>query len=171
MSHRDDPPFSVGNSLSSEAFYQVVACGSAGVVFNDRARAMKILPLLSLVWVLTSSVIFAAVSHEPAYPNLANGNVQYASFPKPLETYPPANGSMMETIKARAAADPFNVAATVVFLLAILHTFAAGPINRLAHHYEHLHEEQLRVRGVRDKLHPDGVAEVSFKATLLHFLG
>ncbi|MBU6172124.1 MAG: hypothetical protein KGQ87_11640, partial [Verrucomicrobia bacterium] len=114
---------------------------------------MRILPLLSFIWILISSSVFAAASHEPAYPNLAGGEVQYASFPKPLETYPPSSGGVMETIKARAAADPFNVAATIVFLLAILHTFAAGPINRLAHHYEHKHEEELRLRGVRDELH------------------
>ena len=141
------------------------------MAFNDATFAMRILPLLSFVWILISSSVFAAAGHEPAYPNLAGGEVQYASFPKPLETYAPSSGGVMEIIMTRAAADPFNVAATIVFLLAILHTFAAGPINRLAHHYEHKHEEQLRVRGVRDELHPDGVAEVSFKATVLHFLG
>lgn len=132
---------------------------------------MKFLPIVSVVWILISAFAQAAAGHEPAYPNLAGGEVQYASFPKPLETYAPNDGGVLEILKQRAVADPFNVAATVVFLLAIMHTFAAGPINRLAHHYQHKHEEQLRVRGVRDELHPDGVAEVSFKATVLHFLG
>lgn len=93
------------------------------MAFNDATFAMRILPLLSFIWILISSSVFAAASHEPAYPNLAGGEVQYASFPKPLETYPPSSGGVMETIKARAAADPFNVAAMLVFLLAILHTF------------------------------------------------
>jgi hypothetical protein len=132
---------------------------------------MKFLPIISVVWVLISASAHATAAHEPAYPKLASGEVQHASFPKPLETYAPSSGGVMATLRARAAADPFNVAATVVFLLAIMHTFAAGPINRLAHHCEHKHQEQLRLRGLRDDQHPDGVAEVSFKATVLHFLG
>ena len=109
--------------------------------------------------------------HEPAYPKLAGGGTQYSVLPKPLETYPPVEGGLMETLKARAAEDPFNIAATVIFILAILHTFAAGPLTKLAHKYEHLHDEALRIRGPRDNEHPDGVPEVSFVATLFHFLG
>jgi Na+/H+ antiporter NhaD/arsenite permease-like protein len=113
----------------------------------------------------------AAAGIEPAYPMLETGKTQYAHFPKPIETYNDAGLGLGEKLMARAAADPFNVAASVIFLLAILHTFAAGPLNKLAHHYEHEHQEQLRARGIKDAAHPDGVAEVSFKATLFHFLG
>ena len=91
MLHRDGPPFPVGNSLLGDVIYQVVTCGSALMAFNDDALAMRILPFLSLFWILTSSVIFASAGHEPAYPNLAGGEVQYASFPKPLETYAPSS--------------------------------------------------------------------------------
>jgi hypothetical protein len=77
----------------------------------------------------------------------------------------------METLKSRAQTDPFNVAATIIFTLAILHTFAAGFFTKLAHKYEHLHDEALKKRGIRDAEHPDGVSEVSFIGTLFHFLG
>jgi len=107
----------------------------------------------------------------PAYPELADGSTQYAAFPKPKEMYPEAGGGLVETLKSRALADPFNIAASVIFLLAICHTFAAGSLNKLAHRYEHIHDENLRTRGPRDREHPDGEPEVSFKATLFHFLG
>jgi predicted PurR-regulated permease PerM len=54
-------------------------------MYRRRMPAMRTLPLLSFVWMLISSSVFAAAGHEPAY--------------------------------------PFNVAAMLVFLLAILHTF------------------------------------------------
>jgi hypothetical protein len=125
------------------------------------------------LWLILPSASLAAVSHEhsPSYPKLSDGSTQHAVFPKPLETYPETAGGIMETLKARAAAEPFNVAASVIFLLAILHTFAASSFTKLAHKYEHDHHEELKRRGIRDELHPDGVPEVSFKSTLFHFLG
>jgi len=107
----------------------------------------------------------------PAYPDLSGGRVQYAAFPKPLESYAAPSGSVIETILARAAEEPFNVAATVIFLLAILHTFAAGAFTRISHRLEHEHEERLKREGKRSDSQPDGVPEVSFKASLFHFLG
>jgi hypothetical protein len=133
----------------------------------------KLLHLIAIAGLLLPSWSQAAVDpHDrAAYPRLADGSTQYAEFPKPLETYPQTDGGIVEILKARAAADPFNVAASVIFLLAILHTFAASSFTKLSHKLEHAHEEELKRRGVRDTLHPDGVAEVSFKAVLFHYLG
>jgi len=108
---------------------------------------------------------------EAAYPELQDGSTQYAAFPKPKQEYQEVDGGLIATLKSRATQDPFNIAATVIFLLAICHTFAAGSINKLAHHHEHIHQENLKARGPRDKEHPDGEPEVSFRATLYHFLG
>lgn len=127
--------------------------------------------LVVLFLLLSVDVSCAAEEVVPAYPKLETGKTQYAVFPKPIETYDDAGLGLFEKIKSRAAADPFNVAASLIFLIAILHTFAAGPLTKLAHRFEHEHEEQLRLRGAKDETHPDGVSEVSFKATLLHFLG
>jgi len=112
-----------------------------------------------------------AAGYAPHYPELADGGKQYAAFPIPAEKYPAVEGGLMETLKSRAQTDPFNVAATIIFALAILHTFAAGFFIKLAHKYEHLHDEALKHRGIRDAEHPDGVNEVSFLGTLFHFLG
>jgi hypothetical protein len=132
-----------------------------------------LLCFLTILMFLLPSAAFASEGggYTPAYPHLADGGVQYAAFPKPLETYPKTEGGIIDVIKARAAAEPFNLAASIIFLLAILHTFAASTFIKLAHKYEHEHDEQLKKRGVKDSLHPDGVPEVSFKATLFHFLG
>jgi hypothetical protein len=114
----------------------------------------------------------AAAAHpDPAYPDLGGGMSQYAAFPRPLETYPPATGGLWETIKLRASEEPFNVAATVIFLLAILHTFACGWFTRLAHRFEHLHQEAMESRDPLDEDLPEAVAEVSFWGTFFHFLG
>jgi Putative Na+/H+ antiporter len=133
---------------------------------------LAILLLFALFLSSTSQLSAAGGGHgpEPAYPNLRSGE-QYASFPKPLELYEKVEGGVMDILKARAAADPFNIAASVIFLLAICHTFVASSITKLSHKFEHLHEERLKLRGVRDAEHPDGVPEVSFRATMLHFLG
>ncbi|MEX1115998.1 MAG: putative Na+/H+ antiporter [Akkermansiaceae bacterium] len=127
--------------------------------------------LLVLVFCILAPDSLMAAGYKPHYPELADGSKQYASFPIPPEKYPAVQGGFMETIKSRAATDPFNVAAAIIFLLAIMHTFAAGYFNKLAHKYEHLHDEELKKRGARDAEHPDGVPEVSFRGTLFHFLG
>jgi hypothetical protein len=133
---------------------------------------MKRIPLLIvalLYWLAPASLM--AAGYEPHYPELADGGKQYAAFPVPAEKYPPVEGGLVETLKSRAQTDPFNVTATIIFALAIMHTFAAGFFIKLAHKYEHLHDEALKQRGVRDAEHPDGVNEVSFLGTLFHFLG
>jgi len=132
----------------------------------------KILLFLALLLVsLAPAHAAAGNGPEPAYPKLSDGSTQYAAFPKPKEMYKQTEGGLVETLKSRATEDPFNIAATVIFILAICHTFAAGSLNKLAHHYEHIHEENLRTRGPRDSEHPDGEPEVSFRATIFHFLG
>jgi len=131
----------------------------------------RLIQLITLLWLLPWAAWAALpADHAPAYAALQDGHVQYAVFPKPAETYLQVDG-LWETLHSRAAADPFNVAASVVFLLAILHTFAAGRFTKLSARFELEHAQELRKRGCRDDLHPDGVPEVSFKATLFHFLG
>ncbi len=128
--------------------------------------------LATVIFLLPSAVFAAQDGHDkPAYPRLKDGSTQYSTFPKPIETYPSAEGGIIETLKTRATLEPFNVAASLIFLLAILHTFAASSFTKLSHKLEHEHEEQLKRRGVKDNQHPDGVAEVSFSATVFHYLG
>jgi hypothetical protein len=133
----------------------------------------RFLHWLPVLWLLLCPAAFAAGGSDApaAYPAHGDVPAQYAAFPRPMETYPAVSCGLVATLKARAVAEPFNVAASLVFLLAILHTFAASWFTKLAQGYEHEHAEQLATRGARDDEHPDGVPEVSFKATVFHFLG
>ncbi|MFD2256050.1 putative Na+/H+ antiporter [Luteolibacter algae] len=126
--------------------------------------------LLLLLFLMPAGELMAASSEEAAY-TFADGSVQYSHLPMPTENYPEVEGGLMDVLKARASQNPFNVAATIIFLLAILHTFAAGPLNKIAHKLEVEHAERLRIRGPKDDAHPDGEDEVSFGATVFHFLG
>ena len=122
--------------------------------------------LVSLLCLMASATSLAA-DYQPHYPELANGGEQYSAFPIPAEKYPPVEGGLMETLKSRAKTDPFNVAASIIFALAILHTFAAGFFIKLAHKYEHLHDEALKQLGVRDAEHLDRFSEYVANRTAL----
>lgn len=85
-------------------------------------------------------------------------------FPTPLTDYPPATAEgLWATLSQRAAQDPFNLVATGIFLLAILHTFAAPRVMKLAHDVQHRHDEASDAAGRPRR--PSVVAE------LLHFVG
>ena len=85
-------------------------------------------------------------------------------FPTPLSAYPTVpGGEIFEILSVRADYDPFNLVATGIFLIAILHTFAAARFMALAHAVQHRHEEQLKARGLPER--------PSVTAELLHFLG
>ncbi|MBI4485881.1 MAG: hypothetical protein HY655_07715, partial [Acidobacteria bacterium] len=49
-----------------------------------------------------------------------------AAFPMPLSEYPAAAGrSLLDILTERIDVDPFNAIATAIFLIAVIHTFAA----------------------------------------------
>ncbi|MGD7654725.1 MAG: putative Na+/H+ antiporter [Verrucomicrobiales bacterium] len=132
-------------------------------------KLLQLIPFLAIL--LVPSVLLAASGHDqPAY-HLEDGSVQYAKMPLPLENYPPPADSIIDTIMFRAKAEPFNVAATIIFFLAIFHTFMASTFTKISHKLEHEHEEQLKEAGIQTPKHPEGVPPVSFKATIFHFLG
>ena len=84
-------------------------------------------------------------------------------FPRPLDAYPGAADTLLGTLSERAALEPFNLLATGIFLLAILHTFAAARFARLAHKVQLAHDAACRARGLP--------ATPSVPAELLHFFG
>lgn len=101
------------------------------------------------------------------------------AFPRTLESYAEAEGAgLWSVLTGRVMAEPFNLVATGIFLLAILHTFFAGAIRHQAHIIEERHAARLRERrrltggeGRRD-CNVDGLPdEVSFLGQGLHFLG
>ncbi|HUX39841.1 MAG TPA: putative Na+/H+ antiporter [Rectinemataceae bacterium] len=94
-------------------------------------------------------------------------------FPLPLEAYAhPSGEGLAQILAARVQADPFNLVATIIFFLAILHTFMASRIQHLAHVVEGRHAERLQQRESPSAEDDDNLPEeVSFAGQLLHFFG
>jgi hypothetical protein len=100
----------------------------------------------------------AASGDAPAY----EGFPQLSHFPKPLSLYQHTTGAnAWQMILERAAQDPFNVAATVIFVLAVIHTFVASMFRQISHKLEKEHLEQ----------HGEDTETVSFWAVVFHFFG
>lgn len=95
------------------------------------------------------------------------------TFPMPLDSYGDAGkDGILEVLKGRIAADPFNIWASVVFGLAILHTFFAQHFRHWAHVIEERHLARLKDKPEATDYDKDGKPdEVSFGGQILHFLG
>lgn len=79
-----------------------------------------------------------------------------------LSSYPDPGGQpLVQILWERAQIEPFNAIATAIFLLAILHTFAAARFTALSHRLQHEHYARA-----------DGRPRTpSMAAEVLHFLG
>jgi hypothetical protein len=85
------------------------------------------------------------------------------SFPRALESYEEVGG-IWSTLGARVTEEPFNLVATLIFLLAIVHTFLTSRFLAISHSWAHNHEERINRGEVsRDSVHQG--------AELMHFLG
>lgn len=110
---------------------------------------------------------------QPAWSHhYTNGKVQYSRFPIPLQIYAKNEQGMglWDKLVHRVQVDNFNLAASLIFLFAILHTFMAPVFQKMAHKMEKAHKQRLRDEKFRI-LHPDQRMPVSFASTLCHFLG
>lgn len=108
--------------------------------------------------VLLPVMAHSATAGVPSY----EGFPQLSHFPKPLPLYQhEANATAWQMIKDRASQDPFNVAATLIFVLAVIHTFVASMFRQLSHKLEEQHVEK----------HGEDTGSVSFWAVLFHFFG
>ncbi len=108
----------------------------------------------------------------PAFGAEAAGSA--GTFPRPIESYGDAGMTgLWEILKHRVQTEPLNLWVSLFFLAAIVHTFFASRILRLAHHVEHRHRdreqaaareaERLGIRAPRPR--------ASVAGKLLHFLG
>lgn len=84
-------------------------------------------------------------------------------FPIPLSAYSDAaGGTIPRTLLNRARSEPFNIVATALFFMAILHTFMAPVFVRLAHRYAH--QAQTNISSPNSR-------RMRFRAELFHLLG
>ena len=113
-------------------------------------------------------LVFAALALTETH---APGAVAGPGFPPGLDTYPVMPGaSLLQVLLARVRAEPFNLVATTIFFLAIVHTFLAPKFTRLSHRLAAEHHERL-VRNADVHSRTGGREEVSFGAEICHFLG
>ncbi len=85
-------------------------------------------------------------------------------FPRNLSAYPPMpQAPLLDVLQARIDADPFNVIATAIFVMAVLHTFVASWFTGLSHRVQHRHDERFAAQG--------RAPQPSVAAEALHFLG
>ncbi|MDX2166309.1 MAG: putative Na+/H+ antiporter [Deltaproteobacteria bacterium] len=85
------------------------------------------------------------------------------AFPPPLDSYPVTDAGIWATLAERVAAQPFNLVATLIFALAILHTFTVKRFLVWAHHLQAAHDARERAAGRPPSPHVG--------AELLHFFG
>ncbi len=86
-------------------------------------------------------------------------------FPMLLQNYNDADmGSITAQLVHRIKVKPFNIFATLIFVLAIVHTFLTSKFLSISHRLQQNHEK-LKVRGEVPK------NSVSHKAEVYHFLG
>ena len=87
------------------------------------------------------------------------------AFPRSLESYNDADaGGIWAMFKNRVQQEPFNLIATLIFILAIVHTFMTGRFMAISHKWEHEHAEKIKKgEANRDSVHHG--------AELFHFLG
>jgi len=89
------------------------------------------------------------------------------------EPGPAAETGIWAVLKARAAVEPFNVVATAIFALAVLHTFFTARFRHWAHTVEarHAARQRNRPRIATDNDEDGRPDEVSFGGQVLHYLG
>ncbi len=86
-------------------------------------------------------------------------------FPRSLDSYKDSDlGGIGAILKNRIAQEPFNLVATLIFLLAIVHTFMASKFLAIAHKWEMAQSEKIKA----GELEPDSI---HLGARLFHFLG
>ena len=130
--------------------------------------------LLALIALgLLSGMGFAATPPKSSTLATNAAPVYSGPFPRPLDSYQDEGSVDMGTVLiSRAFAEPFNVVATVIFLLAIIHTFLAPKFLSVSHRMQRAHEAKLR------EIHGPDLHDIvpvrqrqSIPAAVFHFLG
>ena len=90
-----------------------------------------------LIWVLLLVVLIGGFIY------LLNIKVTTydGTFPRPLETYQDSHMKSIPDILAhRIQVEPFNLVASIIFLLAIIHTLMSSWFHKLAHNFDEKHQ-------------------------------
>lgn len=99
------------------------------------------------------------------------------AFPPPLTSYgaEEAGQGLWEVLVGRVHHEPLNLVVSLIFLVAIIHTFLTPKFRHWAHVAEERHHAKLKARGAvvrdTDTDHDGHADEVSFIGQILHFFG
>ena len=85
-------------------------------------------------------------------------------FPHDIQSYDDADLGIVARLTHRVKVFPFNLLGTVLFVLAIAHTFLTRRFRTLSHRTEHAHEKKIAAGEAPRN-------SVSHAARLFHFLG
>ena len=78
--------------------------------------------------------------------------------------------TLWQVLQHRVEVEPFNLVATILFVLAVIHVFLTAKFRHWAHVLGRRHTEKLRCEGRFFDLNNDGEPdEVSFWGKILHF--
>ena len=85
----------------------------------------------------------------------------------------PVGDTLWKTLCMRAQEEPLLFVSSLLFFLAVIHTFVAPRLLHKAHLLEQAHQERVRVAGRTPCQRPeeDAEDEISFFATVVHYLG
>ena len=130
-------------------------------------KILSVVVTVIAMWGMSAFAAGGGHSVEQAYPEYG----QAAEFPLPSSKYHDVeDASLGEVLSARAKESPFNLWATVIFVLAICHTFASSFFLKIGHDLEHKHEEALKAAGKWNTENPKQ-NPVSLPGKFLHFFG
>ena len=116
--------------------------------------------------------LFALLGFFPGIALAAAPSADAPPFPPALSSYQDGDMAGVGAVLAhRIQVEPFNLVATIIFLLAIIHTFLAPKILGLSHKFQHEFDVKLHeIHGVELQNLPRRQRQ-SIPAAVLHFLG
>ncbi|BDS08476.1 membrane protein [Oceaniferula spumae] len=126
---------------------------------------LKLLPLILFLITFAMPAVHAAAD-PGAKPEFLQRMEEF-----PAEETASEMSGIWEKISYRASEQPFLVVASIIFLLAIIHTFFAVPLTKYSHKLQHEHDSMIRKQKEAAGESAKADDMVSFKATFFHFLG
>ena len=93
---------------------------------------------------LVLAALLASIASPPCFASeAAHSSSEATGFPPDLQGYDDADQSILARLAGRIDASLFNLVGTLIFLLAILHTFFSSRLLDISHGLEHAHERRV----------------------------
>ena len=122
----------------------------------------------NITWVLLGALAVVAIlglgTSTSQASDSAHTSVSSVEFPHDIQSYDDADLGIVARMTHRVKVFPFNLLGTVLFVLAIAHTFLTRRFRTLSHRTEYAHEKKIAAGEAPRN-------SVSHAARLFHFLG